>query len=71
MTHPRPRFIVLPEGIINTEDISTVRPYTNHTPGAEVPETGVQVLFMSKATWLQLPGHTIDGFASLLNGAVF
>ena len=72
MTHDqRPRFLVFDEGIINTEDISAVIPYPERTTGAPSHEAGVRVMFMSKATWMDLPSQTIKGFESRLNGAVF
>lgn len=67
-----PRFLVLEQGIINVEDISTVVPYGPREGNVDPAKAGgVTVTFMSKATWLDLPGQTIEGFASLLNGAVF
>lgn len=51
---------------MNVEDISTVIP-TKHDDGPG----GVVVTFMSKGTSIELPSMTVEGFASLLNGAVF
>lgn len=52
--------------IMNVEDISTVIP-TKYDDGPG----GVVVTFMSKGTSIELPSMTVEGFASLLNGAVF
>lgn len=72
MTHtPERLFLVLEEGIINIGDISTVLPYTEHVAMASGPVKGLRVTMQSKGTHVDLPGMTVEGFASLLNGAVF
>ena len=66
-------FIVLTEAIISTGDISTVRPYREDglrvKPGDA--SDGVRVTMRSKATHVDLPGITLEGFASLLSGAAY
>ena len=76
MTHinaPTPRFLVFDEGIVNVHDISTARPYREDSrrPSTELPADGVRITMQSKAVWLDLPGQTLKGLESRLNGAVF
>lgn len=74
MTHtPAPQFLIFEEGIINIHDISTVAPYTTSGLRWNVGQeyAGVRVTMRSKSTHIDLPGQTLAGFETRLNGAVF
>lgn len=72
-TTPQTIFVVFDEGIINVHDISTVKPYRKDglrvNPGE--PSDGVRVTMRSKGTQIDLPGQTLTGVVSRLNGAAF
>ena len=72
-TNSQSMFLVFDEGIINVHDISTVRPYREdqRRPSAELPADGVRITMQSKGVWLDLPGQTLTGIESRLNGAAF
>jgi hypothetical protein len=75
MAHtPAPRFLAIENiGIVNTEDISTALPYRKDGLRVNLGDDydGLRLTFMSKGTSVDLPGQTIGGFATVLDGAVF
>ena len=71
---PESMFLVFDEGIINVHDISTITPYKSNGlrwNGISEAYDGVRVTMQSKGTYIDLPGQTLTGLESRLNGAVF
>lgn len=64
-----PHFLMIDDQIINIADISTVTPMVGGTvPGPVM--NGLKVTFMSKATYVFLPGMTAEDFMDRLAGSV-
>jgi hypothetical protein len=70
---PAPQFLMFPEGILNVNDISTIAPYRKDgqlwTYGMDA--SGVRVTFMSKGTFMDLPGQSVPGLHALLSGVPY